>query len=160
MVILERELKELSGIDFLQQSATKPVLEMYHILLMEELRNAVANDFEVSDYFLTFNAVGNIIYMKGGILSNIQGAASYFGNISQRISNPELADQLIAILGQQTLQTDHNLAEAIRELSVSIESERQSKVGKVISELGRCLQHGANVTMVVQAIGFLAQVVR
>ena len=33
----------------------------WYVVLMQELRNAVENDFDVSDYFLTFNAVGTII---------------------------------------------------------------------------------------------------
>jgi len=34
---------------------------VWGILLLQELINAVENDFEVSHYFLTMNAVGNII---------------------------------------------------------------------------------------------------
>ncbi len=33
----------------------------WHVVLMQELRNAVEQGFDVSDYFLTFNAVGTII---------------------------------------------------------------------------------------------------
>ncbi len=132
----------------------------WHILLLQELRNAVENDFQVSDYFLTFNAVGTIILGNPTISAPFQSGASIYGNVSQEISSSELAQQLTEILGNELIQSNAELSAAIYELTNSIESERQSKLGKVVSELGRGLQHGANAYVVAQAIGFIGQVLR
>ncbi len=126
------------------------------ILLLQELRNAVENNFEVSDYFLTMNAVGTIVQGNltihpGGIM---QSAASNTGNIEQNIE--QLADDLIAELGMQFVQSNAELRQAIEGLRTATEGNKQSKLGKVISELGRCLGHTANATAIAAALIKLA----
>lgn len=125
---------------------------------MQELRNAVDNDFEVSDYFLTINAVGTIIQDGAVVTAPFQSAVAPYGTISQSqtIENGELADKLINMLGTQFLDANKDLLAAINDFRVSVEGERQSKLGKLISQLGNSLQHGANAVVVTQALMYLA----
>lgn len=130
--------------------------ENWEILLLQELRNAVRNDFEVSEYFLTMNAVGTVVQgnltMHAG--SVFQSAATNTGTIQQ--SNEQLADALTMILGQEFLQTQSQLIEAIEQLRISAEAEKPSRSGRVILELGRCLSHGANAAQVLPAIAAIS----
>lgn len=120
----------------------------FEILLLQELRNAVENDFEVSDYFLTMNAVGNIIV--NSTTGPVQGVGYNTGIVHQNVE--QLADYMTASLGQAFLETQVDLKTAIDELRTAVEADQQSKLGKVISELGRCLQHGANTAAVSAAL--------
>lgn len=120
----------------------------FEILLLQELRNAVENDFEVSDYFLTMNAVGNIIV--NSTTGPVQGVGYSTGIVHQNVE--QLADYITASLGQAFLETQLDLKTAIDELRTAVEADQQSKLGKVISELGRCLQHGANTAAVSAAL--------
>ncbi|MBI5930368.1 MAG: hypothetical protein HY862_13745 [Chloroflexi bacterium] len=120
----------------------------YNILLQQELRNAVENDFEVSDYFLKMTNVGNII--ANSTTGPVQGVGYNTGIVYQNVE--ELADSMTASLGQAFLETQVELKNAIAELRTASEANQQSKLGKVISELGRCLQHGANTVAVVNAL--------
>ena len=131
--------------------------ESRQILLLQELRNAVANDFEVSDYFLTFNAVGTII-TGGTINAPFQSAASIYGDVSQEISSPELVDKLLERIGLKLIEDVRELEVAIEDLKQTSPDNRKSQVGKVISELGRCLEHGANTVAVIQGISLLTRV--
>ena len=47
------------------------------------------------------------------------------------------------------------LRDAIFALRETTETDKQSKLGKVISELGRCLQHGTNTTTLINVLGIL-----
>ncbi len=120
--------------------------------LLQELRNAVATDFEVSDYFITMNAVGNII------INSTTGpvAGMGIGNAPIHQTVEQLSTDLAGRLGDDFLQTQTHLREAIDALSESAEADQQSKLGKVVSELGRCLQHGANTAGVMGAIRVVA----
>jgi hypothetical protein len=118
------------------------------ILLLEELRNAVANDFEVSDYFLTLNAVGNVIV--NSTTGPVQGVGINSGIVRQNIE--QVADDLVATLGQEFIRTQVALKDAIDALRTATVADQQSRLGKVISELGRCLQDGANAATVVGAL--------
>ncbi len=120
----------------------------YNVLLLQELSNAVENDFEVSDYFLTMNAVGNIIV--NSTTGPVQGVGYNAGVVHQNIE--QLADYMTASLGQAFLEAQVDLKTAIDELRTAIAADQQSKLGKVISELGRCLQHGANTAAVSAAL--------
>ncbi len=120
----------------------------YNVLLLQELRNAVENDFEVSDYFLTMNAVGNIIV--NSTTGPVQGVGYNTGIVHQNVE--QLADYMTASLGQEFLETQTQLKTAIDELRTAVEANQQSKLGRVISELGRCLQHGANAAAVSAAL--------
>lgn len=130
--------------------------QRWRILLLQELLNAVDSDFEVSDYFLTMNAVGMIVHgdvnVEAGAM--LQSAATNFGNITQ---TNELADRLTTTFSEQFLQEHADLTAAIDALRQSNKADRQSKVGKVISELGRCLGHTSNTASVITAILGLAQ---
>lgn len=126
--------------------------ENWQILLLQELRNAVENDFEVSDYFLTMNAVGNIII--NSTTGPVQGVGHNTGIVHQNVE--QLADYMTATLGEDFLATQSALAEAVAELRTAIEADQQSKLGKVISELGNCLQHGANAAAVIGALNAAA----
>jgi hypothetical protein len=124
----------------------------WEILLLQELRNAVENDFEVSDYFLTMNAVGNIIV--NSTTGPVQGVGYNTGIVHQNVE--QLADYMTASLGQAFLETQTQLKAAIDDLRTAVEADQQSKLGKVISELGNCLQHGANAAAVVVALNAAA----
>lgn len=124
----------------------------FEILLLQELRNAVENDFEVSDYFLTMNAVGNIIV--NSTTGPVQGVGYSTGIVHQNVE--QLADYMTASLGQAFLETQTQLKTAIDDLRTAVEADQQSKLGKVISELGNCLQHGANAAAVVVALNAAA----
>jgi hypothetical protein len=124
----------------------------YTVFLLQELRNVVENDFEVSDYFLTMNAVGNIIV--NSTTGPVQGVGYNTGIVHQNVE--QLADYMTASLGQAFLDTQTQLKSAIEDLRTAVEADQQSKLGKVISELGNCLQHGANAAAVVVALNAAA----
>jgi hypothetical protein len=124
----------------------------FEVLLLQELRKAVENDFEVSDYFLTMNAVGNIIV--NSTTGPVQGVGYNTGIVHQNVE--QLADYMSASLGQAFLDTQTQLKAAIDDLRTTVEVDQQSKLGKVISELGNCLQHGANAAAVVVALNAAA----
>lgn len=115
---------------------------------MQELRNAVATDFEVSDYFLTMNAVGNIII--NSTTGNVQGVGLNTGTVHQSVE--QIADNIAEILGQEILTANDDLSAAIDELRTATTANQQSATGKVISQLGRSLEHGANTITIVQAL--------
>jgi hypothetical protein len=154
-----RNFLEIDGEDYLPSSLRELSLfgllviendrgSSYNVLLLQELRNAVENDFEVSDYFLTMNAVGNIIV--NSTTGPVQGVGYSTGIVHQNVA--ELADYMTASLGQAFLETHAELKNAIDDLRTAVESDQQSKLGKVISELGNCLQHGANTATLVAAL--------
>lgn len=124
----------------------------YTVFLLQELRNAVESDFEVSDYFLTMNAVGNIIV--NSTTGPVQGVGYGTGIVHQNVE--QLADYMTASLGQAFLETQTQLKAAIDDLRTAVEADQQSKLGKVISELGNCLQHGANAAAVIAALNAAA----
>jgi hypothetical protein len=120
----------------------------YNVLLLQELRNAVATDFDVSDYFITLNAVGNIIV--NSTTGPVQGIGINTGTVHQTVE--QLADYMTATLGQDFLAANAELKSAIDELRTAVTADQQSALGKVISQLGNGLQHGANAAAVVVAL--------
>ncbi len=152
-------LLELAAFDLVntQREITQHSSEIWEILLMQELRNAVENDFEVSEYFLTMNAVGTIVQgdlnlQPGAVM---QSAASNYGSIQQ--SNEQLADALTAKLGPQFVQSQDELRQAIEQLRIAVEAEKSPKLGKVMQELGRCIHLGASAAQLLPAIYLLTQ---
>lgn len=145
------ELSKFNLVDMVQTDTGK-----WDIYLLQELRNAVATDFEVSEYFLTLNAVGNIII--NSTTGHVQGTGYNTGISNMTIE--AAADQLEEKLGAGFLAEQQALKEAIDALRIAVDSDRQSKLGKVISELGNCLQHGANTYAVTQALAALAPALR
>lgn len=140
------------GLITVQRVLTGHSSENWEILLLQELRNAVESDFDVSEYFLTMNAVGTVV--QGNLTlhagSVFQSAATNTGAIQQ--SNEQLADTLTMQLGRDFLQTQKQLREAIDQLREAAEGEKPSRLGSVLLELGRCLSHGANAAQVIPAI--------
>lgn len=151
------ELAEFNLIRILRFSGKSQ--ENWEILLMQELRNAVESDFEVSEYFLTMNAVGSIIL--GGL--NIQpgglymSGASNVAEVHQSQSVETVADTLAQTLGRDLLQSQKALRTAIDELRDATATEKQSKIGNVITQLGNSLAHGANTATISTALMMLAQ---
>jgi hypothetical protein len=96
--------------------------DKWHILLLQELRNAVNNDFEVSEYFHPAR------------------------------SSSEAADFLITLLGQEFLETQTELKETIDELRTATKENQQTTLGKLISQLGNSLQHGSNTATIVTTL--------
>jgi hypothetical protein len=156
-VFLELANFNLLNLNINWMSAGGSYYPRYSVLLMQELFNAVESDFEVSEYFLTINAVGTIIQDGAVVTAPFQSAAVGYGSLSQTqtVKNSELADKLIQMLGPQFLESNREIVAAINEFRESIESDRQSKLGKVISQLGNSLQHGANAFVVYQALMYL-----
>ncbi len=150
------ELSRYGLIDINCQYTSEGRMARIEILLLQELRNAVESDFEVSDYFLTMNAVGTIVQGNltihpGGYL---QSVASNTGNVTLNIQ--QFADNLVEVLGRPFLEDHAALRESIEELRYSDESNKKSRIGKVIGELGHCLEHGANAATVITAIAQLS----
>lgn len=130
------------------------------VLLLQELRNAVENDFAVSDFFLTTAAVGTIITGNATITGGtIQGAASISGNIYQ--SAEQVSDALVETLGASLLEQNEALQTAVKQLrTASGPQEVKSKAGHVIEELGRCIVHVANTGAAIAALQLIAQFLR
>jgi hypothetical protein len=156
-------LLELSKFHLLSiESSSRDYQISYTVLLMQELRNAVANDFQVSDFFLTTQAVGTIINAAENstvAIPALQSGVATFGNVTQtQINTPaELVAQLTQILGQDIMTSYPELAQAVTSIATTPDLNRKHQLGNVILELGRCLQHGANATVVIQAIGLVYQ---
>lgn len=131
-------------------------VERTWVTLLQELRDAVANDFEVSDFFLTTSAVGTIIYGnltldKGALF---QSAAAGIGDVN--VTAQHLPDELVRLLGEDARRPE--IAAAITELKTADESTRLGKMGKVIEELGRGLSHMKNAAGAIEAIILIARI--
>jgi hypothetical protein len=145
---------ELAAYKLIRLSSGRDNVE---ILLFQELRNAVENDFDVSDFFLTTSAVGTVVYgnlevREGAIF---QSAATNQGDITQNAN--QLADKLLELLGMDLLQSEPDLEAAIVALKSMDELSRPQKCGKVIQELGGCLGHVANTATILTAISMAVQ---
>jgi hypothetical protein len=136
-----RELAKFGLVDIVYTA------EAWDVLLLQELRNAVDSDFDVSEYFLTLNAVGNIII--NSTVQNAQGTGVNYGEVNQTIE--QLADDIEARLPPEWLQTQVDLKNAIDALREG-SGDKQSKVGKVISELGRSMEHTAHAVEIIGAL--------
>lgn len=90
-------------------------------ILLQELRNAVESDFEVSEYFLNRITVKVVVDVE-------------------------------QTLGEEFLAANAELRDALNALREATEADKQSKLGRVISELGRCLGHGANTATIISAL--------
>ncbi len=93
----------------------------YIVLLLQELRNAVASDFEVSDYFLTFNAVGTIINAAEGSTLQLPSLLSVGevsgGSITHTVEYAAgLVEELERIIGDRQLETNGELQGVLHRL--------------------------------------------
>lgn len=104
------------------------------ILLLQELRNAVNNDFELTEY---------AIATQTGLL------------VANEIK--ELSEQLRQVLGEDLLASNQSIAHAIQELSQVSEADKVSKAGNLIGQLGNSLGHINNTGGALQAILFLVK---
>lgn len=134
--------------------------EWWEILLLEELRNAVQNDFAVSDFFLTTSTVGSIINLgEGASLSGIQSIAINYGTAIQNVE--QLADKLTDVLGESLLKSNAEIRAAIDALRTADQSNTTNRIGKVIEALGRDMGHVANAATILAMLAqYLPHVVR
>ncbi len=128
----------------------------WEVLFLQELRNAVKTGFEVSEYFLTMNAVGNII-INSQLNAPLQGTGVNKGVVSQSISMERLADDLVETLGIEFLDTQAELKEAIDALRTATDVDKETRTGGVISSLGRCMGHTSAYLTICQAIMLIGQ---
>lgn len=128
--------------------------QRWSVLLTQELKDAVENDFQVSDYFLTFNTVGTIIY-GDAIDSNIASAA--IGDVDQEISTTSLADELLAILGTEFVQSQNSLIKSIDALKQSQGEKTQSLLVGILAQLANSLKHGAHTAEIIAGIYLISK---
>lgn len=160
------KLWKVAGIEDVFAESVYKELSHYHlinididgVILLQELRNAVENDFSVSDYYLTMNAVGTIIYGDATISAPFQSNATINSQVSQiqEITQSDITEKLLEGLGESFLKANQPIAEAIKSLKDEPEKSFKQKLGSVISELGNSMQHGANAYVVMQAIATIA----
>jgi hypothetical protein len=153
------ELSKFNLITFEEEllpTASGHISRRWRGILLQELWNAIESDFEVSDYFLTMNAVGTIVQGNLTIQPGavFQSAASIQGDIQITA----LADEIAQQLGQEFLadQRNRDVAESIDNLRNATDATRAEKLGKVIQELGRSLGHTANFAVIAQALLLIA----
>jgi hypothetical protein len=128
------------------------------ISLRQELRNAVENNFLRPHRNIQQVVYKNIFQDKVTVQGSFQSIISDSGNIHQHTTQlTYLANELEKEFSDDFLQKYRELAEAIQDLKSTTESDAQSKLGRVISELGRCLAHGANTVAVTQGLMSISQ---
>lgn len=117
------------------------------LLLLQELRNAVDSDFTVSEYFMTMNAVGNIII--NSTTGPVQGVGYSEGEVHQTMG--ALADDLEAHLANLS-GVGKGLTDAINELRNAVKGEEKAKIGKVIEQVGFSIGMGADLATLVPVL--------
>jgi hypothetical protein len=134
----------------------------WEVLLLEELRNAVAIDFAVSEYFLTVNAVGTIINTSGGnltISAPFQSSAALSGDIVQIQKTYSVANELRSLLGEDLLGQYPELRQAIEDVQEADETHLRERLGSLLATLANLVTVGAGVPMVSKAIEFVGKVI-
>jgi hypothetical protein len=125
------------------------------VILLQELRNAVATDFTVSEYFLTLNAAG--VLNLGGTVHVVDGANHRLApptNGDRPITPAEIAEQLRTILGPQTegledalwaLETSDNPRSVALDLTAALgmlmEGDDDPSATRALTLLARSLRH-------------------
>lgn len=127
----------------------------YRVLLLQELRDAIQNDFvQYRDVPITVTgAIGTFI---NGSLTMAEGAvfsSSAYGDVT--VTFQTLPDELLKLLGTDALRPE--IASAITALKAADELTRMEKAGKVIEELGRGLGHLSNTGGALAAIALIAR---
>ncbi len=127
----------------------------YRVLLLQELRDAIQNDFaQYRDVPITVTgAIGTFI---NGSLTMAEGAvfsSSAYGDVT--VTFQTLPDELLKLLGTDALRPE--IASAITALKAADELTRMEKAGKVIEELGRGLAHLSNTGGALAAIALIAR---
>lgn len=146
-------LSELAEARLIRLTVTRR--DRYEVLLLQELRDAVANDFaRFRDVPITVSgAVGTIIF---GNLTMGDGAVfSSAGQGDVTVTIETLPHELLKLLGTDALRPE--IASAITELKTADDLTRVEKAGKVIEELGRGLAHLSNTGGALAAITLIAR---
>jgi len=146
-------LSELAQLRLLQMMQTKP--DTWEILLLQELRDAVQNEFaRFRDVPITVTgAIGTFI---NGSLTMAEGAvfsSSAYGDVT--VTFQTLPEELVKLLGADALRPE--IASAIHALQSADEPTRLEKAGRVIEELGRGLAHLSNTGGALAAIALIAR---
>jgi hypothetical protein len=118
--------------------------DWWEILLLQELRNAVADNFAVSDFFIATSSPGAVIHLG-------EGAAH--GYPPQMESVEQLSDKLMDMMGDSMMDDHPPLRAAIADLrTADTPSEVRQRAGRVIEELGRGIVTLANAGAAIEAI--------
>lgn len=164
-LLFELSVFNLIKIDRREESDTlnSSLTIRWEILLLQELRNAVENDFQVSDYFLTVNAVGMVINTDGGNISfegAYQSGASGVVDVHQIQNIEQLPNELTQILGQDLLQQYTDIHNSIQELQTASQSQKRTKLINTLSILVNHMANGVTLTQFPQAIEVISQALR
>lgn len=146
-------LSELAQLRLLRITQIKR--DTWEILLLQELRDAVQNDFaRFRDVPIAVTgAIGTFI---NGSLTMAEGAvfsSSAYGDVT--VTFQTLPEELLKLLGADALRPE--IANAINALKEADEPTRLEKAGKVIEELGRGLAHLSNTGGALAAIALIAR---
>jgi hypothetical protein len=117
--------------------------DWWSVLLLQELRDAVARDFVVSDFFLATRSAGALIQLGEGTV----GAMPPMENVEQ------LSDKLMLMMGDSAMEAHPPLRAAIDDLrDADTPAEIRSRAGRVIEEVGRGVAALANAGAAIEAI--------
>jgi hypothetical protein len=130
----------------------------WSILLLQELRDAVADDFALSDFFLATAAPGTVIHLgEGAVVAGVSGAA-YGAPPPAGVMPPmenvdQLSDKLMFMMGDAAMEAHPPLRKAIDDLRAADDPvEVRTRAGRVIEEVGRGLVALANAGAAIEAI--------
>ncbi len=160
-----KKVKTFGGVAYPAGEPRPPTDELSHyfweMVLLQELRNAVENDFEVSDYFLTVNAVGTII--QGDLIahsgSGFLSSGINYGLMTQNIGT--LADSLLMALGDDIDDELRDLIDEAKNLVNAPTDEQRSLASRIMSALNRRIGTMANAAGAIQLIAnFLVAIER
>jgi hypothetical protein len=129
------------------------------ILLLQELRDAVADDFAVSDFFLATAAPGTVIHLgEGAVVAGVSGAA--YGAPPTMENVEQLSDKLMLMMGDAAMEAHPPLRAAIDDLrAADTPAEIRSRAGRVIEEVGRGVVALANAGAAIEAIQLIGRFV-
>jgi hypothetical protein len=156
MELRQYQLVRVDDLTHLQPEARG--LRLYAwVTLLQELFSAVDNDFLVSDYFLTVNAVGTIVH--GNLTIERDGVyQSAAGFNASNVNVRKLVGDLRVAVGESAMAENPALVRAIEALeNAPDEPTRREKLGEVVLELGRCMEHVSNFAGTLAAIGMFAR---
>jgi hypothetical protein len=125
--------------------------EWWSILLLQELRDAVANDFAVSDFFLATRSAGAVIQVGGETPE--ADAPPPVGVMLPMENVEQLSDRLMLMMGNAAMEAHPPLRAAIDDLRAADDpAEIRSRAGRVIEEVGRGVVALANAGAAIEAI--------
>jgi len=132
---------------------TFPEATTLEVIFMQELRNAVASDFVVSEYFLTLNSAG-VLNIGGTVNIADAGARLMPTRTIQHIgeeSNEGLALLLREQLGPLPMEND-DLDEALLALEIADDADGRGPTLDLLTLLGRLLNRGEHEGRVMEAV--------